>query len=125
VLVLTVLHHHWCYSRGAADCWALTGQLVSEAAQDNFDLQFVTLTGPDHVGHECDDIWFHGIAIIVGTGDLGRTTFHIETETGVRTLVRYNAWRMEPLKSKFIQRLGASGGLEWLEQKLLMLFPHE
>jgi hypothetical protein len=116
---------HWCHPRGTVDFEKFKRRLAFEAAKDDLTIEFVTLTGPDHVGQEHDDYLYTGPTIVVGTGDSERTTFRVESETSLRPLVRYNDWFMEPLKAKFIQNIGASGSLEWLEQKLLTLFPRE
>jgi hypothetical protein len=114
---------HWCHPRGVTGSEAFKRRLVSAAAEDGFVIKFIILTGADHIGHEDDDAYHPGPTVVVGTGDHERTRFRMETETGLRSLSRYNDWRLEALEEAFIQELGASGSLAWLEQKLLMLFP--
>jgi hypothetical protein len=114
---------HWCHPRGARGSEAFKRRLISEAAKDGFTIQFVTLTGPDHVRHDFGSAGHQGPTIVVGTGDQQRTSLRMERETGLRKLSHYNDWKMEALEEMSIQQLGAGDNLTWLEQKLSMLFP--
>lgn len=114
---------HWCHPHGEPGSEAFKDRLLSEAAVDGFNIQYITLTGPDHVDREYGSLGYYGPIIVVGTGDRERTSLRMETETGLRQLTRYSDWRVEVLEELLIQQLGAGGNLTWLEQKLSMLFP--
>ncbi|KAH6868785.1 hypothetical protein BKA58DRAFT_201028 [Alternaria rosae] len=114
---------HWCHPHGEPGSEAFKDRLISEAAVDGFNIQYITLTGPDHVDRGYGSLGYYGPTIVVGTGDRERTSLRMETETGLRKLTRYSDWRVEALEELFIQQLGAGGNLTWLEQKLSMLFP--
>ena len=114
---------HWCHPRGEPGSEAFKDRLISEAALDGFNIQFITLVGPDHVDWRYGSPGYWGPTIVVGTGDPERTSLRMETETGLGKLAAYNDWRTETLEELFIQQLGAGGDLTWLERKLSMLFP--
>jgi hypothetical protein len=116
---------HWCFPNDIGDQFDFQAQLCAEAAADGYQVRFITLTGPDHVGRQGDDRYYPEGAITVGTGHPERMNFRAETETGLRRLSRYHEWQMLPLEQDFSRFLGTVGHPIWLEQKLQMLFPQQ
>jgi hypothetical protein len=98
--------------------------LCKEAARDGFEIKFVALTGPDHLGFVGDDRIFCTRTIIAGTGHPDRTRFRAENETGLRRLHNYSDWRMLPLTAAAIQAF-REGCSNCLEPKLMMMFPKD
>jgi hypothetical protein len=113
---------HYCHSldfRGY--CGPFRKKLCEEAARDGFEIQFVDLTGPDHLGTVMDEKIWRGRTIVVGFGHPERTRLRAETKTGLRRLHSFSDWRMLPLVNVF----GLKGMPELLERKIEMLFPED
>jgi hypothetical protein len=116
---------HYCYPLGrTGSSGEFLYRLSKEAARDGFEIEFVALTRPDHLGFVGDDRIFCTRTIVASTGHPERTRFRAENQTGLHRLHNYSDWRMLPLTAAAIQAF-RQGGADCLEHQLMMMFPKD
>lgn len=114
---------HWCHLRGTREQDDFERKLKDAAAEDGFEIDFVTLTGPDHVSDLTAGRVWKTNTIVVGTGHTSRTSFRADNASGLSKVGGYSEWVIRCADEKLLDDLSAGGNDEWIKKKMLMLAP--
>ncbi|KAF2118776.1 hypothetical protein BDV96DRAFT_642951 [Lophiotrema nucula] len=114
---------HWCYpltwTSAGGGIEAFKEELLKEVRKDGFELEFLTLLGPDHAGNG------RASRKTITCGAKERATFIQDGGLTWATLPQYGDWQAMNTDAAALRRLATEGSTLWLEDKLRMLYPEK
>ena len=89
-------HWHWTFDRWTPDWYAFRDKLIETAAAEGFELEFVTLMGPDYLARHHDERWrFSGYwgSKTVMVSDAGRSAESLKWNGTLLPVHGCDSWR--------------------------------
>lgn len=117
------LHGNWhcCWGFEQDYLGAFRATVAKLASKDGYNIETVYILGGDYVFDAATPLWERRVICCGARGD-ERTPLE-ETPVGLQQLAGFDKWTLSPPDRDLMNRLITEGNLDFLQQKVAMLFP--